>query len=265
MRDSDRPADVMDGERNTDSVRWLGHSSTLIRWNGLNIITDPVLGDRCGIAVGPFQLGPKRLTPPALRARDLPPIDLVLLSHAHFDHFDLPTLNKLQNKRTEVITARATADLLRASKWKKVTELGWGEEARMDGLTVRALQVRHWGARMQTDRHRGYNGYVLEMGGRRLLFGGDTANTDLFREARSTGPIELAIMPIGAYNPWIGAHCTPEQAVRMASDAGADRILPVHHKTFRLSAEPFDEPIERFRESANGRAVGGEVGDSVLI
>ncbi len=248
-----------------NSVRWLGHSTVLVRWNGLTIITDPVLGDRCGAALGPVQVGPKRLTAPALRARELPAIDLVLLSHAHFDHLDTPTLGKLQSKKTEVITARSTSDILSAGKWKKVTELGWGEEARVDGLTVRALRVRHWGARWQTDRHRGYNGYVLEMHGRRILFGGDTANTDLFREARSMGPIDLGIMPIGAYNPWIQAHCTPEQAVRMATDAGADRILPVHHKTFRLSAEPFDEPIERLRESARDRAVGGEIGDSARL
>ncbi|MEO8026828.1 MAG: MBL fold metallo-hydrolase, partial [Bryobacteraceae bacterium] len=132
-------------------------------------------------------------------------------------------------------------------------------------LTVRALQVRHWGARWQTDRHRGYNGYLLDMNGKRIVFGGDTANTDLFRAARVKGPVDLAIMPIGAYNPWIHAHCTPEQAVRMASDANADRILPIHHKTFRLSAEPFAEPVERFREAARDRAVGGDVGDTATL
>lgn len=248
-----------------DSIRWLGHSSLLIRWNGLTILTDPILGDRCGAQIGPVQIGPRRITPPAMRASELPPIDLILLSHAHFDHFDTPTLGKLENRQTEIITAKLTADLLRVNNWKNVTELGWGEEAQVDGLAIRALQVRHWGARWQTDTYRGYNGYLLESGGRRIIFGGDTANTDLFRQARSKGPVDLAIMPIGAYNPWIQAHCTPEQAVRMASDAGAERILPVHHKTFRLSAEPFGEPLERFRESARDRAVAGEIGDSVAI
>jgi len=247
------------------SARWLGHSTTLIRWNGLTIITDPVLGTKCGAALGPMQIGPTRLTPPAMTADQLPPIDLVLLSHAHFDHFDTPTLKKIQNRNTEVITARATADLLPQKKWKNVTELGWGEDHRVDGLSVRALRVRHWGARWQTDRHRGFNGYLLEKDGQRIVFGGDTAYTDLFKEARVRGPVDLAIMPIGAYNPWIGAHCTPEQAVRMAEDAGAERILPVHHKTFRLSAEPFDEPVERFRESAADRATAGDVGDTVVF
>ncbi len=246
-----------------DSVRWLGHRTVLIRWDGITILTDPVLGERCGIAFGPIQVGPKRLTPPAMRTAELPPIDLVLLSHAHFDHLDIPTWKALERASAEVITARVTSDFLRVEKWKKVTQLGWGDEARSAGVSVRALRVRHWGARMQTDRHRGYNGYVLARGGRRILFGGDTAHTDLLRQARAHGPIDLAILPIGAYDPWIYAHCTPEQAVEMANDAGAERILPVHHKTFRLSAEPMNEPIKRFREAARDRAVGGDVGDAV--
>jgi L-ascorbate metabolism protein UlaG (beta-lactamase superfamily) len=98
---------------------------------------------------------------------------------------------------------------------------------------------------MQSDTHRGYNGYLIEAGRYRILFGGDTAITNSFRALRSSRPIDLAIMPIGAYDPWISAHCTPEQAVRMAEDAGAERILPVHHQTFPLSREAPKEPIER--------------------
>ena len=112
---------------------------------------------------------------------------------------------------------------------------------------------------MQHDTHRGYNGYVVEVGRRRVLFGGDTAWTETFRPMRAVGEIDLAIMPIGAYNPWIRAHCNPEQALRMADDAGAGFVLPVHHKTFELSREPLGEPIERLVAAAGSSA------DRVLI
>jgi L-ascorbate metabolism protein UlaG (beta-lactamase superfamily) len=105
--------------------------------------------------------------------------------------------------------------------------------------------VKHWGARLGSDTHRGYNGYVIRREGRALLFGGDTAYTPLFASHRQHGPFDAAIMPIGAYDPFIANHCTPEQAVTMADAAGARLFVPVHHQTFRLSHEPFDEPIAR--------------------
>ncbi len=106
--------------------------------------------------------------------------------------------------------------------------------------------MKHWGARLLRDVSRGYNGYIIERNGRRIIVGGDTAFTDTFAALRQRRPFDLAVMPIGAYDPWIRAHATPEQAVAMANAAGADYIMPVHHQTFRLSAEPFREPIERF-------------------
>lgn len=119
-------------------------------------------------------------------------------------------------------------------------------------LRVRAFPVKHWGARLRRDTYRGYNGYVLERQGQRLLVGGDTALTDSFAALRGRQSFALAIMPIGAYDPWIHSHATPEQAVLMAELAGADHIMPVHHQTFRLSAEPFREPIERFEAALQG-------------
>jgi L-ascorbate metabolism protein UlaG (beta-lactamase superfamily) len=98
---------------------------------------------------------------------------------------------------------------------------------------------------MHSDKYRGFNGYFVETPRHRVLFGGDTAMTDSFRALGDSRGTDLAIMPIGAYNPWIRAHCSPEQAVTMATDAGAQFILPVHHRTFQLSNEPCDEPIER--------------------
>jgi L-ascorbate metabolism protein UlaG (beta-lactamase superfamily) len=244
---------------------WLGHSTVLLKMDGLHILTDPVFSLRCGLSLGPVTLGLKRLTAPALRIEDLPPIDLVLLSHAHMDHFDIPSLRDLEGKKTRVITAKSTSDLLRVSRYAGVTELNWGETAQVGPIQVRALEVNHWGARMRTDTYRGYNGYVLESASSRVLFAGDTAMTDAFRAARSSREIDLAIMPIGAYNPWIRYHCTPEQAVRMADHAGAARLLPVHHQTFRLSREPFLEPIERFIAAAGDRTALRAIGESVTL
>ena len=113
-------------------------------------------------------------------------------------------------------------------------------------IDIVALPVNHWGARRQRDTYRGYNGYLLERHDRRILFSGDTAFTNGFAELRKHGRVDFAIVSIGAYNPWIRSHATPEQAIEMANAAGAKFIMPVHHQTFRRSFEPFREPIEPF-------------------
>jgi L-ascorbate metabolism protein UlaG (beta-lactamase superfamily) len=142
-----------------------------------------------------------------------------------------------------------TSDLLPRRRYASVRELRWGQSVRIDtprgDLHVRALEVKHWGARLRRDTHRGYNAYILEREGRALLFGGDTAMTPLFTSYRRYGPYDAAIMPIGAYDPYVHNHCTPEQAVAMADTAGARLFVPVHHKSFQLSRESFHEPIER--------------------
>ena len=229
---------------------WLGHTTVLLKLDGITILTDPVLGDRVGLNLGPMTLGLKRMVAPAMRADQLPKIDLVLLSHAHMDHFDLPTLRALESRSTTVVTATKTSDLLRARRYESVRELAWGEHVRVGDVRLRAFQVNHWGARMRSDTYRGYNGYLIEAGRHRVLFAGDTAMTAAFRGLRSSRRIDLAIMPVGAYNPWIHYHCTPEQAWRMGNDAGADLFLPVHHQTFHLGREPLREPIERLYKAA---------------
>jgi L-ascorbate metabolism protein UlaG (beta-lactamase superfamily) len=229
---------------------WLGHSTVLVKADGFTFVTDPVFSDRAGIALGPITLGIKRLVAPALPVGKLPAVELVLLSHAHMDHMDLPSLRKLEGRRTSVVTAPYTSDIFRAHMYRQVKELRWGESARFGPATVRAIEVNHWGARMRTDKYRGYNGYVVDCGRYRILFAGDTAATSAFRHVKSSRPVHLAIMPIGAYNPWIRYHCTPEQAWRMGNDAGAEFFLPVHHQTFALGREPFLEPIERFYGAA---------------
>jgi L-ascorbate metabolism protein UlaG (beta-lactamase superfamily) len=231
---------------------WLGHSTVLLKIEGVTILTDPVFSEKVGLDLGITTLGLKRIVAPALARRETPRPDIILLSHAHMDHFDLASLRALESDRTRVITAAKTSDLLRAPQYAAVSELAWNEEIRIGDVAIRAFEVKHWGARMRSDTYRGFNGYAIETPRYRVIFGGDTALTDSFRGLRNTRGIDLAIMPIGAYNPWVRAHCTPEQAVSMANDAGAEFILPVHHRTFQLSSEPYDEPIERLRAALAG-------------
>ena len=244
---------------------WLGHTSVLLKIDGTTILTDPVFSRRIGVSLGPVTVGLKRLVAPALALRDLPPIDLVLLSHAHMDHFDLPTLRRLEHPNTTVVTAKRTADLLRTWRYAAVRELGWDERAQVGPLDVRAFRVKHWGARVRSDTYRGYNGYTLESGRYRVLFGGDTALTTGFRSLRGARSYDLAIMPVGAYNPWVHHHCTPEQSWHMAQEAGVEHFLPVHHQTFSLGQEPYWEPIERVYGAAGAHTdrvateqIGGE-------
>jgi L-ascorbate metabolism protein UlaG (beta-lactamase superfamily) len=208
-----------------------------------------VFSERAGIHLGPVALGIKRLVAPALAARELPRIDLLLLSHAHMDHMDLPSLRALESRHTTLITAMRTSDLVRPA-YARVHELGWNETLRVGPATIRAIEVNHWGARVRSDTYRGYNGYVIECGRYRVLFAGDTALTGAFRRLRGSRPFDLAIMPIGAYNPWIRFHCTPEEAWRMGNEARSEFFLPVHHQTFALGREPVLEPIERFHDAA---------------
>jgi L-ascorbate metabolism protein UlaG (beta-lactamase superfamily) len=230
---------------------WIGHATVLLKIDGFTVLTDPVFSDRVGLnLIGSVTLGLKRLVAAPVGMEELPSIDLVLVSHAHMDHMDIPTLRSLEGKGTTVITATKTGDLFRPSRYKRLDELGWDERAQVGPAAIRAFQVKHWGARMRSDTYRGYNGYTIEAGAYRVVFAGDTALTGSFREVRQPKPYHLAIMPVGAYNPWIRNHCTPEQALQMANDAGAEHILPVHHQTFQLSREPLEEPLERLYTAA---------------
>lgn len=236
----------------------LGHSTVLMNLLGVVVLTDPVFSKRVGIGVPPLILGPKRYYAPALRAKEFRPPDVIVLSHAHFDHFDVWSLRKF-DRRTPVVTARATSDLLRFHGFRNVHELDWDHTLTLEtahgSLKLTAIHVEHWGARLMRDEYRGYNGYVLERKGHRVCFAGDTAYTTAFASLRDpTHPVDLMLMPIGAYDPWIRAHCSPEQAVEMAREAGARTIVPIHHETFKLSAEPMDEPARRLRAAlADGR------------
>ncbi len=241
------------------SAVWIGHATVLLRVGGKTILTDPVMSLRVGIGLGLATAGPLRLVRPALSIRELPPIDLILLSHAHFDHLDRPTLSRLP-RRTPVITAKHTTDLVGDLKFASVRELAWGESADVGGLKITATPVKHWGARTFLDAHRGYNAYVIESANHRVLYGGDTAYHDGFRDV---GAVDLAILGIGAYDPYVAAHATPEQAWAMAQHVQARHLMPIHHSTFKLSYEPVDEPLKRLIAAAGAeshRLVGTHIG-----
>jgi L-ascorbate metabolism protein UlaG (beta-lactamase superfamily) len=255
-----RPAEWSD-ERLT--VAWLGHATVLINFYGTWLLTDPALRSRIGVRVGALTLGPRRLVRPALSFRELPALDAVLVSHAHMDHCDLGTLRRLP-RRTRAVVQKGNGDLVR--RFARVDELAWGESTEVNGARVESIEVNHWGARKLTDKHRGYGGFLVEKRGRAIVFGGDTAYTQAFARLKRRGTsISLAILPIGAYDPYINVHASPEQAWAMRSEMGAQFILPMHHSTFRLSREPTDEPIRRMLAAAgreHTRVAVTEIGET---
>jgi L-ascorbate metabolism protein UlaG (beta-lactamase superfamily) len=163
---------------NAMTLAWLGHATVLINFYGLRILTDPALYPRIGVDLGLGTLGPMRLVQCALTPAELPDIDLVLVSHAHFDHLDTPSLGSLRGKPVAVMAADVS-DLLPRRHYSSVRELRWNEAATVTTLRgdvlVRAIEVKHWGARIGRDTWRGYTGWVVEREGRRILIGGDTA------------------------------------------------------------------------------------------
>lgn len=239
---------------------WLGHATVLLRLAGVNILTDPVFSHRIGVSIGKRTFGVGRFAPPPFDAPDLPPIDVILVSHAHFDHLDRPTLRRLVNERTTVITARRTGRLI-PSGFRDVIELDWESNLQIAGLDIAALRPAHWGARTAFDRDRGFNSYVLTAPppssptGRpySVLFAGDTAHTETLCPS---APIDLSIFGIGAYDPWDHAHATPEQVWDMFNRVARDELstlLPIHHSTFELSDEHPDEPMSRLLIAAGER------------
>jgi L-ascorbate metabolism protein UlaG (beta-lactamase superfamily) len=261
-----RVPDLSNWQSHELAAIWIGHATLLLRIGGMTVLTDPIFSRRAGIGLCLATLGPARLMAPALSIKQLPPIDLILLSHSHFDHLDRPSLDRLPRSAT-VICASKTSDLVADLKFAKTIELAWGETGAVGALSVTAQQVRHWGARTFTDTYRGFNGYLLQANGRRILYGGDSAYQEFFK---GIGPVDLAILGIGAYNPWEASHATPEQAWAMADHAGARRLLPMHHSTFKLSHEAIEEPMQRMNavaaEAGNPRRiVAQQIGDQWAI
>jgi len=245
------------------NIAWIGHATVLINFYGTIILTDPVFYERIGVYFLGLTYGPSRYTEPALDIDQIPKPDFILLSHAHMDHMDYKTLCDLTDmypNQLDCITAYNTADVIAELKWRSLKELDWEDEYYLHSIELKTLEVKHFGWRYpwEKDRSKGYfkegrsyNAYILEKNGKRILFGGDTAYSNKFLNSQEKN-IDVAIMPIGAYNPWKFNHCNPEEALIMASlHLKAKYFIPIHCNTFKQGMEPIEEPLSWLKKSSD--------------
>jgi len=239
-------------KRNEFGVTWIGHASFLIQTRGKNILIDPIWAKWLKIV--------KRVKLPGLKLRDLPEIDLVLITHAHFDHLDRKTLRKIAEDQP-VIVPFEVGNLVQNLGFRSVHELDYWQTYRSGPVKITLTPANHWGARMLHDSHRGFGGYVIEVGERCIYHCGDTAYFDGFKEIGKRFPIDVALLPIGAYDPPSGrdVHMTPEQAVRAFQDLNAKKLVPMHYGTFRLSYEPISEPPDRLVACAKEQGIEHQI------
>lgn len=246
---------------------WVGHATVLVQVPGLNILTDPVWSERAG----PFGFGPKRVAAPGIAFDDLPKVDVVLLSHNHYDHMDVATLKRLWERDRPLIVTPLGNDTILRGEGIEAVALDWGQATRLpatsdrDAVRVILNRAHHWGSRWGADRSRAlWGGFVVELPGGNLFFTGDTGLGDgkWADEAAAHGPIRLALIPIGAFRfvpgqMASGSHIGPADAVEVYRRSGAARALPIHWGTFRLSYEGYDTP-PRMLEAAT--ACTGQTG-----
>jgi L-ascorbate metabolism protein UlaG (beta-lactamase superfamily) len=239
-------------------VTFIGHATFLIQTAAGNILTDPMYSRRAG----PFNvIGPRRVRQPAVPFDDLPAISMVLLSHNHYDHCDLRTLRKLaQRFDPVVITPLGNGALVRSSGIRRVEELDWWQESKTSALPITLTPAQHFSARSPLDRNRAlWGGFVLMAGGAQIFFAGDTAYAPFFGDVRQRlGPIDLALLPIGAYEPrWFmqSVHMNPAEAVQAHIDLEASESIGMHFGTFQLTTEGVDEPLDALDAACRARNV----------
>ncbi|MBB5711725.1 MBL fold metallo-hydrolase [Sphingomonas xinjiangensis] len=245
-----KPAARVVGE--TMRVTWVGHATLLVQTNSLNILTDPVWSDRAG----PLGLGPRRVAAPGVEFDDLPRIDLVLVSHNHYDHMDLTTLKRLWQRDRPLIVTSLGNDRVIGGAGVPARALDWGQslEARQ-GVRVAVTRNHHWGSRWFSDRNRAlWSSFVVELSGGNFFFSGDTGLGDgkWPAEAAALGPIRLAAIPIGAFRfqerqMAAGSHVGPLGALHIWQGLGQPQAIPIHWGTFRLSREAYDTPPRLLR------------------
>jgi L-ascorbate metabolism protein UlaG (beta-lactamase superfamily) len=241
-------------------VTFIGHSSFLLQVHGRKLLVDPVFSKRLIVL--------RRQRRPGVMVEELPPIDVVLLTHAHMDHLDMASLRrviratrKLTGQTPEVVVPRGVEDLVERLGFSRVHGLGWWEQIEAQGLRVTMTPCKHWGARMFRDTHRGYGGYVVEGGGQSVYHSGDTAYFDGFSEIGAKLKPEVALLPIGAYFPdtYRSVHTSPEEAVRGFVELGAQQMVPMHYGTFRLGREPMEEPLQRLEAEGERLGIKGKI------
>jgi L-ascorbate metabolism protein UlaG (beta-lactamase superfamily) len=244
-----------EGER---TLSWIGHSTFLLRLPGLNVLTDPVFSERCS----PTQLaGPKRVRTPGIALADLPRIDIILLSHNHYDHMDITALRALHKHSpgARIVTPLGNAAYLAKKRIPGAIDLDWWQETTFHGAHITATPARHFSARTLWDRNEMlWGGLFLNYKGTKIFFAGDTGYTKYFSEIRHRlGAPTLAMLPIGAYEPrWMmgPVHMNPADAVQAMIDLHAVRAVGMHFGTFQLTAEPIDAPeqdLETAMRAAN--------------
>jgi L-ascorbate metabolism protein UlaG (beta-lactamase superfamily) len=239
-------------------VTFIGHSTFLIQTAAANILTDPMYSRRAG----PLNvLGPRRVRQPAVPFDDLPSISIVLLSHNHYDHCDLRTLGMLAERFDPVVvTPLGNRALVRSSGIRRVEQLDWWQEATTSALPIALTPAQHFSARSPLDRNRAlWGGFMLVAGGRRIFFAGDTAYARFFRDVRQRlGPIDLALLPIGAYEPrWFmqAVHMNPAEAVQAHLDLEASESVAMHFGTFQMTTEGIDEPLRALEDACRAKSI----------
>ena len=241
-------------------VTFIGHASFLLQVGGLNILVDPVFAY--------WLILVHRLRRPGVRIQDLPPIDAVLLTHAHMDHLNFPSLRKII-RHTRRITGKApiaviperVEDLVAGLGFSDVRSLDWWQSTSVGGVEITMTPAQHWGARVIRDVHRRYGGYVLRHGPHSVYHSGDTGYFPIFDEIRRRLAPQTALLPIGAYSPhgFLHVHMAPEDAVRAFLELDARHFVPMHYGTFRLSAEPMEEPLPRLLNAAKDAGIASAV------
>lgn len=245
------------------ALTFIGHSSFLIQAAGLGVLIDPVFSKRLILL--------RRQRRSGLLVRTLPRVDAVLLTHAHMDHLDRPSLRAVTREMRRrglpapvAIVPNGVSDLVKDLGFRSITELRWWESTQVDTLTITATPCKHWGARMFSDTHRGFGGYVISAAaGKRptLYHSGDTAYFGGFHEIGRRLRPDVAMLPIGAYFPdsYRAVHTSPEEALQAFKDLGGETMVPMHFGTFRLGREPISEPLPRLLAAADRERISDRV------
>jgi len=233
-------------------ITWIGHASFFLQFAGYSVMVDPNWANWHGPV--------KRQRRPGLRLSEVPEVDLVLVTHAHFDHLHKPSLKMLQ-AREGVVVPQGSGQLVKRLGFPAIHEMSVWDSLCFDQLEVIHTPSHHWGARFLHDIHRNYGGYLVRAGGKSVFHCGDSAYFDGFAEIGRRYQIDVALLPIGAYESPSGrnVHMNPEEAVRAFADLGAKLLIPMHYATFLLGNEPQAEPLERLLGEADRLGISEQV------